>query len=40
MNEACARFFPKDAPARSAVGVDFPNAAKRVGIELVAYIPS
>jgi 2-iminobutanoate/2-iminopropanoate deaminase len=40
MNEVYARFFPKDAPARSAVGVDFPDTATRVEIELVAYIPS
>lgn len=31
----------KDAPARSAVGgVEFPDTATRVEIELVAYIPS
>jgi len=40
MNAAYAPFFPKDAPARSCVGVDFPDAATRLEIELVAYIPS
>jgi 2-iminobutanoate/2-iminopropanoate deaminase len=40
MNEVYARYFPKDAPARSAFGVEFPDTATRVEIELVAYIPS
>jgi 2-iminobutanoate/2-iminopropanoate deaminase len=39
MNEVYAKYFPKDAPARSAVGVDFPDTATRVEIELVAWIP-
>jgi 2-iminobutanoate/2-iminopropanoate deaminase len=39
MNEVYAKFFPKDAPARSAVGVDFPDTQTRVEIELVAWIP-
>jgi len=39
MNEAYAQYFPKDAPARSAVGVEFPDTATRVEIELVAWIP-
>ncbi len=39
MNEVYAEFFPKDAPARSAFGVQFPDTATRVEIELVAYIP-
>lgn len=39
MNEVYAKFFPKDAPARSAVGVEFPDTATRVEIELVAWIP-
>ncbi len=39
MNEVYAKFFPKDAPARSAFGVDFPDTATRVEIELVAWIP-
>src|ERR1051325_9189030 len=38
MNEVYARFFPKDPPARSAFGVDFPDPATRVEIELVAFI--
>jgi 2-iminobutanoate/2-iminopropanoate deaminase len=38
-NEAYAEFFPKDAPARSAIGAEFPDTATRVEIELVAYIP-
>jgi len=39
MNEVYAQYFPKDAPARSAVGVQFPDTATRVEIELVAWIP-
>jgi 2-iminobutanoate/2-iminopropanoate deaminase len=39
MNEAYAKYFPKDAPARSAFGVDFPDTQTRVEIELVAWIP-
>jgi len=38
-NEAYAEFFPKDPPARSAVGAEFPDTATRVEIELVAWIP-
>jgi len=38
-NEAYVQYFPKDAPARSAVGVEFPDTATRVEIELVAWIP-
>jgi 2-iminobutanoate/2-iminopropanoate deaminase len=38
-NEAYAQYFPKDAPARSAFGVEFPDTATRVEIELVAWIP-
>jgi 2-iminobutanoate/2-iminopropanoate deaminase len=39
MNEVYAKYFPKDAPARSAVGVDFPDTQTLVEIELVAWIP-
>ena len=39
MNEAYGKFFPKDAPARSAFGVEFPDTQTRVEIELVAWIP-
>ncbi|MGH9630651.1 MAG: RidA family protein [Bryobacteraceae bacterium] len=39
MNEVYGKFFPKDAPARSAVGVEFPDTQTRVEIELVAWIP-
>ncbi len=38
-NEAYAQYFPKDAPSRSAFGVEFPDTATRVEIELVAWIP-
>jgi 2-iminobutanoate/2-iminopropanoate deaminase len=38
-NEVYAQYFPKEAPARSAVGVDFPDTATRVEIELIAWIP-
>ena len=40
MNEVYGKFFPKDAPARSAVGVDFPDTQTLVEIELVAWIPA
>jgi enamine deaminase RidA (YjgF/YER057c/UK114 family) len=39
MNEVYAQYFPKDAPARAAVGVQFPDAGTRVEIELVAWVP-
>ncbi|MEK7409218.1 MAG: RidA family protein [Acidobacteriota bacterium] len=39
MNEVYAKYFPKSAPARSAVGVSFPDDATRVEIELVAWVP-
>jgi len=39
MNEVYAKFFPKDVPARSAFGVEFPDNQTRVEIELVAWIP-
>jgi len=39
MNEVYAKFFPKNAPARSAFGVEFPDTATRVEIELVAWVP-
>lgn len=38
-NEVYAQYFPKDPPARSAIGVEFPDTATRVEIELVAWIP-
>src|SRR5258708_4737818 len=39
MNEAYGEFFKKNAPARSAFGVEFPDVATRVEIELVAWVP-
>ena len=39
MNEVYGQFFRKDAPARSAFGIQFPDTATRVEIELVAWIP-
>jgi len=39
MNEVYAQYFPKDPPARSAVGAEFPDTATRVEIELVAWVP-
>lgn len=39
MNEVYAEFFPKNAPSRSAFGVEFPDVATRVEIELVAWVP-
>src|SRR6266704_1353276 len=40
MNEVYGSFFSKDAPARAASGIQFPDTATRVAIELVASIPS
>jgi len=39
MNEVYVQYFPKDSPARSAVGAEFPDTATRVEIELIAWIP-
>jgi 2-iminobutanoate/2-iminopropanoate deaminase len=39
MNEVYAQYFPKEAPARAAVGVQFPDNATRVEIELIAWVP-
>src|SRR5260370_41723407 len=39
MNEVYGKFFPKDPPSRSAFGVQFPDTATRVEIELAAWIP-
>jgi 2-iminobutanoate/2-iminopropanoate deaminase len=39
MNEVYAKYFPKNPPARSAVGAEFPDTATRVEIELVAWVP-
>ena len=39
MNEVYFKYFPKNAPARSAIGVEFPESGQRVEIELVAWIP-
>ena len=39
MNEVYGKFFPKDAPSRSAIGVEFPDVATRLEIELVAWVP-
>lgn len=39
MNEVYGQYFTKDAPARSAFGVEFPDTATRVEIELIAWIP-
>jgi 2-iminobutanoate/2-iminopropanoate deaminase len=38
-NEAYAVYFPKDPPARTALGAIFPDTATKVEIELVAVIP-
>jgi 2-iminobutanoate/2-iminopropanoate deaminase len=38
-NKAYAEYFPKNAPARTALGGIFPDDETRVEIELVAYIP-
>jgi len=39
MNEVYAEFFPKNPPSRSAFGVEFPDTATRVEIELLAWVP-
>ncbi len=39
MNEIYGKYFTKEAPSRSAFGVQFPDTATRVEIELVAWIP-
>lgn len=39
MNEVYGQYFPHPAPARAAVGVQFPDTATRVEIELIAWIP-
>ena len=39
MNEAYGEFFKKNAPARRAVGVEFPDTATRLEIKVVAWIP-
>lgn len=38
-NEVYAQYFPKDAPARTALGAIFPDTATKVEIELVAWVP-
>jgi 2-iminobutanoate/2-iminopropanoate deaminase len=38
-NEAYAPYFPKDAPARTALGAIFHDEQTRVEIELVAWVP-
>jgi 2-iminobutanoate/2-iminopropanoate deaminase len=38
-NEAYAEFFPKNAPARTALGAIFPDTATKVEIEVVAWVP-
>ena len=40
MNEVYAEFFAKNAPSRTAIGVDFPDVATRLEIELVAWVPN
>ena len=38
-NEVYAQYFPKDAPARTALGAIFPDTQTLVEIELVAWVP-
>ena len=40
MNEVYGQFFKGHSPARSAIGVDFPDVATRLEIELVAWVPT
>jgi enamine deaminase RidA (YjgF/YER057c/UK114 family) len=39
MNEVYATYFKGHSPSRSAIGVDFPDVATRLEIELVAWVP-
>ncbi|MFN7925100.1 MAG: RidA family protein [Bryobacteraceae bacterium] len=38
-NEVYAQYFPKDPPARTALGAIFPDMQTLVEVELVAWIP-
>jgi 2-iminobutanoate/2-iminopropanoate deaminase len=40
MNEVYAEYFKGHSPSRSAIGVEFPDLATKLEIELVAWIPS
>ncbi len=40
MNEAYAEFFSSNAPSRTAIGVEFPDVATRLEIELIAWVPN
>jgi 2-iminobutanoate/2-iminopropanoate deaminase len=40
MNEVYASYFKGHSPARSAIGVNFPDVATRLEIELVAWVPN
>ncbi|HWB95526.1 MAG TPA: RidA family protein [Bryobacteraceae bacterium] len=39
MNEVYGEYFGKNSPSRSAIGVEFPDVATRLEIELVAWVP-
>ncbi|HZT33309.1 MAG TPA: RidA family protein [Bryobacteraceae bacterium] len=39
MNEVYGQYFSKNAPSRTAVGVEFPDVATRLEIEMVAWVP-
>ena len=40
MNEVYGEYFKSNAPSRSAIGVEFPDVATRLEIELVAWVPN
>jgi len=40
MNEVYGEYFKSNAPSRTAIGVDFPDVATRLEIELVAWVPN
>ena len=40
MNEVYATYFKGHSPSRTAIGVDFPDVATRLEIELVAWVPA
>jgi 2-iminobutanoate/2-iminopropanoate deaminase len=40
MNEVYGEYFKGNAPSRAAIGVEFPDVATRLEIELVAWVPN
>jgi 2-iminobutanoate/2-iminopropanoate deaminase len=40
MNEAYGEYFKSNAPSRTAIGVEFPDVATRLEIDIVAWVPN